>query len=79
MGSQPGLNPAGKSSEVGNSLQFVVRKLDVEVMLQPGEQIQGLQAVDPECLEEVIVGRELLTRDFELRRREVEDFVQGLV
>ncbi len=54
--SQPGLYPAGKGSEVGDSLQFVVGKFDVEVMLKPGKQIQRLQAIDPESLEEVVVG-----------------------
>ena len=76
--SQPGLDPAGQGSEVGHSLQFVVGKLDVEMMLEPGKQIERLQAVDPERLEEIIVGSQFLARHFELRRRQVEDLVQSL-
>ena len=69
---QPGLYPAGQCFEVGDSLQLVVWKFNVEVMLQPGEQVQRLQTVNPESLEEVVVGSELLARDFELRRRKIE-------
>ena len=46
------------------------------MMLEPGEQIQRLQAVDSKSLEEIVVGSELLARDFELRRRQVEDLFQ---
>lgn len=73
---QSRLYPAGQRSEIGDSLQFVVRKLDIEMMFEPGKQVQSLQAVDPECLEEIVVGSELLARDLELRRRQVEDLFQ---
>ena len=71
-----GLYPAGQRPEVGDSLQFVVGKLDVEVMFQPGKQVQRLQAVDPQSLEKIIVGSEPLPRHFELRRREIQYFFE---
>ena len=46
MNLQPRLNPAGQSTEVGYTLQFVVRQFHPKVMLQPGEQIERLQAID---------------------------------
>src|SRR5713226_4113505 len=76
--SQSRLDPAGESPEVGDSLQFVVWELDIEMVLEPSEQFQRLQAVNPECFEEVVIGSELLTWDLELRRRKAEDFVQRL-
>ena len=53
---QSGLNPSGQGSEIGNTLQFVIRKLHVKVMFKLRQQVQGLQTVDPECLEKVVVG-----------------------
>jgi len=73
--SQPRLYAAGQRSEVGNPLQFIVGQLDLEVMLKPGQQIQCLQAVNPERLEEIVVGSEFFPRDFELSRGKIENFV----
>ena len=52
------LDPAGQRSEVGDSLQFVVGKLDLKMMFQPGQQVQSLQAVNPKRLEEIVVWSE---------------------
>ena len=76
-GSQPSLDPAGERPEVGDPLQFVIGELNIEMMLKPGEQVERLQAVDPERLEEIVVRSELLARYFELGRREVEYLVQS--
>src|ERR1700732_4543477 len=76
--SQSRLDPAGESPEVGDSLQFVVWELDIEMVLEPSQQFQRLQAVNPERFEEVVIGSELLTWDLELRRRKAKDFVQRL-
>ena len=46
-------------------------------MLQPGKQIQSLQAVDPEGFEKIIVGSELFARNFELRRCKIEYFFKS--
>ena len=74
--SQPRLYAAGEGPEVGDSLQFVVGKFDVEVMLKPGKQIQRLQAIDPERLEEVVVGSQLFARNLELGRGKVKYLVE---
>ena len=72
------LDPFRQCSEIGDALQFVVRQFDVEMMLQPSEQIERLQAVDAERLEEIVVGSKLLARHFKLRGGKVEDFVKCL-
>jgi len=76
--SQPRLYAAGKGPEVGDSLQFVVGKFDIEVMFKPGKQIQRLQAINPESFEEVVVGSQLFTRNLELGRGKVKYLVERL-
>ena len=66
---QPSLNLAGQGAEVAHALQFVVRQLDVEMILQLREQIQRLQAVDAESLKEIVVGGEFFARNLEVRSR----------
>ena len=53
--------------------------VDVEMLFQTCEQAQCLQTVDAELLEKVVVGREALARDLELRRGKVEDFINRLL
>ena len=50
----------------------------MEMILEPGQEIERLQAIDTQCLEEVVVGRELFTTYFEMLRGEIENFFQGL-
>ena len=45
---QSRLNLPRKSPEVCDALQFIVRQLDMKMMLQPGEQFESLQAVNAE-------------------------------
>ena len=47
----------------------------MKVVLQTSEQIERLQAVNPESLEIVIVGRELFAGHFKVRCSQVENFV----
>jgi len=54
------LNAVSQCAEIRYSLQFIIRQLNAKVMLQPSEQIQGLQAVNTQRLEEVIVGSKFL-------------------
>src|SRR5438270_6127869 len=51
----------------------------MEMIFQPRQQIERLQAVDAESLEEVIVRRKLLARHLEVRGREAKNLVQRLV
>src|SRR5579872_3283707 len=69
---QASLNLARQRAEVGHSLQFVVRKLDMKMILQFRQQIECLQAVNAERLEEIIVGREFLAGHFEVGCGEIE-------
>src|SRR5579862_9072282 len=73
------LNAAGQGAEVRYSLQLVVRQFDVKMVLQPRQQIERLQTVDPESFEEVVIGRQLLARHFKVGRRKSKDLVEGLV
>ena len=73
------LDPASQRPEIRDTLQLVIRQFDIEMMLQPGQQIQRLQAVDSQGREEVVIGSELFTRNFEVRRGQIQDFVKGSV
>ena len=48
-------------------------------MLQPGQQVERLQAVDAERLEKVGVRLQLLPRNFEVRGGEGQDLIERLV
>src|ERR1700687_2062410 len=76
---QTRLDPIRQRTKIRHALQFVVRQLDREVMLQPGQQVERLQAVDPERLEEVIVGRKLLPRHLKVGRRKIENLVERVI
>lgn len=76
---QPRLNPLRQCLEIRDALQFVIRQLDFEMLLQACEKAERLQAVDAELLKEVIVGRKLRARDLKLRGGQVEDLINGLL
>ncbi len=60
------MDALGESAEVANALKFVIGQFDVEMLLDPREQIERLQAVYAESLEEIVAGVELLARNFEM-------------
>jgi len=76
---KPHLDPIRQRPEIRHALQFIVRQLDAEVMLQSRQQVESLQAVDPERLEEVIVGRKLFSRHFKVASGETQNFVKRLL
>lgn len=76
---QSRLNSPSQRSEIRNTLQFVVGKFDPKVMLQFGEQIKRLKAVDAEGLEKIIVGRQFFPRNFEVGCRQIENFCQRFI
>jgi hypothetical protein len=47
----------------------------MEMILQFGEQIQRLQAVNAESLKEIVVGGELFARNLEVDRGQSKNFV----
>ena len=53
---QSRLDSARECAEIGYALEFVVWQLNPKMMLDAGEQIERLQAVNAERLKEVIVG-----------------------
>src|SRR5579863_6295777 len=74
--SQPSLDPVGQRSEIRYALEFVVRQLDAKMIFQPRQQIERLQAINPERLKEVIVRGELLSRHFKVSRGKVQYFIK---
>src|ERR1022692_2122691 len=48
------------------------------MILQLGQQIQRLQAINPESLEEVVVGTQFFPRHLEVRRRKLQNLVKRL-
>ena len=76
---QPRLNSLRQCAEVRHALQFVIRQLDAEVMLEPREQVERLQAVNAESLEKVVIRRELFPRHLEVGRGKTENFVESVI
>ena len=72
------LDARGEGAEVTDSLDLVIRQLDVEVVFEAREQFKRLQAVDPELLVEIVAGLEAGARHLEVRRRQIQDFVGRL-
>jgi hypothetical protein len=73
------LNPLGERAEVGYALEFVIRELDLKMLFDTREEIEGLEAVDAELFEEIVVGGELIALNFEMFGREAQDFVRCLI
>jgi hypothetical protein len=46
---QSGLNPLRQRPEIRHPLQFVIRQFDLEVILQPGEQLEKAAAERLTC------------------------------
>ena len=70
------MDPLRQSPEIRDTLHFVIRQFYVEVLLQASEQTERLQAVDAKFFEEVIIRRQALPRDFELRGGQFQNFIQ---
>src|ERR1700741_5672774 len=77
--SQPRLNPFCQGTEVGNTLQFVIRQLHMEVVLEPSQQIERLQAIDTQRLEKVVVWTKLFAGDLEVLGRQIQNLVECLL
>src|SRR5271156_4247780 len=75
---QSRLNLPCQRAEIGDSLQLVVRKFDSKMILQLGQQIECLQAVNSQCFEEVIVRTQSFPRHLKMRRSESQYFIQRL-
>ena len=65
------MDALGECLEVADALHFIVEQLDVEMIFQAREHFEGLQAIDPEFLVEIVVGCERARGDLELQGGEV--------
>jgi hypothetical protein len=50
------LNLARERAEIRNPLQFIIRQFDPKMILQLGQQIESLQAVNPQRFKKIVVG-----------------------
>src|SRR5271168_1526839 len=48
----------------------------MEMLLDTGEEVESLQAVDAELFEEIVVGRQLFARDFEMFGSQAQHFIR---
>lgn len=69
-----GLYLSGQCAEIAHTLQFIVGKLNVKMILELRQKIERLQAVDTERLEKIVVRRKLLARHLEVSGSQIEDF-----
>jgi hypothetical protein len=72
--SQSRLNPGGQCAEIRDPLKFIVGQLNVKMILQLGQEIERLQAIDSQRFEKVIVRSEPLPRNLEVGSGKIEDF-----
>jgi hypothetical protein len=68
------LDAFGEGAEVAYALKLVVGELDVEMVFEAGEEVEGLEAVDAESFEKIVAGVKLSARDFEMIGGEGENF-----
>jgi hypothetical protein len=68
------LDAFGESAEIADALELIIGQLDVKMMFEAREKVEGLEAVDAERLEEIVAGMELCARNLEMLRSEGEDF-----
>jgi hypothetical protein len=68
------LDAFGEGTEIADALELIIGQLDVEMMFEAREQVEGLEAVDAERLEEIVAGMELRARNLEMIGGEGENF-----
>ena len=73
------MDALGEGAEIAHALKFVIGQLDMKVLLDAGEQVESLEAVDTERLEKVVVGAKLFQRHLEMSGREPQNFVRRFI
>ena len=76
---EPRLNPLRQGPEIRHALQLIIRQLNPEMLFQPRQQIERLQAVNTKCLEEVAIRSKFLPRYLKMRGGQVQDFIESLI
>src|SRR5207249_1762948 len=76
---QARLDAGGEGAKVADSLDFVVGKLDAEVVFEAAQKLEGLEAIDAQLAEEVVIRRKRAGGDVEVFGRELEDLLGGLL
>ncbi len=77
-GLQPGFDALGQRAKVAYALHFVIRQFDTEMVFEPCEQFERLQTVNAQRFEKVVGRCERRAFDFEMGRRERQDFINDL-
>jgi hypothetical protein len=73
------LNARRKGLEVADSLYFVVREFDIEMVFKPGEKLKRLEAVDPELFVEIVARMEFGACNPKMSCGKIQDFVGCLL
>jgi hypothetical protein len=71
-------NSFGQRAEIADALHFVIGQFDAEMVFQPRQQAERLQAVNAERFEKIVVGRQRRAVNVEMRRSQIENFVNDL-
>ena len=74
--SKPCLDAGSEGAEVADARDFVIRELDAEVIFEARKQFERLQAIDSQLLVEIVAWLEGGARDFEVCRRQIQDFIR---
>ena len=64
--------------KIADARDFVIGKFYAKVIFESREQFQSLQAVDPQFLEEIIIGLKRGARNLEVRGGEIQNFIRCL-
>ena len=73
--SEPCLDSLCERVEVADALNFVIGQFDAEMIFEACEQFEGLQAVDPQLLVEIVARQEFRAWEFEMGCGKIQDFV----
>src|SRR5256885_17123285 len=76
---QARLDAGGEGAKVADALDFVVGKLDAKVVFEAAQKLEGLEAIDAQLAEEVVIGRKGAGGDIEMLGREFDDLLGGLL
>ena len=69
------MNSLGQRAEIRDALQFVIRQLDMKMILDARQKIERLQAIDAQRLEKIIIGLELRSRHRKMLRRKNQNLL----
>jgi hypothetical protein len=76
---QARLYAGGQRTKITYSLDFVVGQFNAEMIFQPAKELQGLQAIDAQFAEEIVIRRKRTGGHVEVFCGEIEDLLSRLL